>query len=208
MKRLIPDFLFDGALLAIILLSLPPYHRDVEAEPVRIDRLDGVGLAISKATQIRPRGVSKMQWQAALIELGRSESHYAEFVGQGFDGCRTRPGTCDPNKDGDPQSLGYWQIKRAPREPFPECKAAFKLDPKTQAGVDAQAGCASRRLTSAWYFCRGIHPAGDMAGAYSGDARGSSCAWKPAAGRAARQQRVYASLLRERAKREDVARSK
>ena len=111
--------------------------------------------------------------QAALVALGWHESRWARYVVSGY--CSDGPSgaRCDNGRARSP-----WQTHRS------ACPSAWALAEEDPRALERSAVCAVRLLRGARGRCRGMHPAGDLAGAFSGYARSSVCTWAPAAGRA------------------------
>lgn len=86
--------------------------------------------------------------RAALLAAGERESLWSARIGE--DRCQTGPKDqrCDPDKSGNPQALGYWQLQRR------ACPAAWKLT----HGPDRlliEADCSLRVLEWAKKRCGG-----------------------------------------------------
>lgn len=152
-----------------VMLSQPTWHGDLAETPEqRSDLLRPVAMAIELATEDQTE-------QAALVALGWHETGgWARFVVEGR--CKDGPTgmRCDNGRARSP-----WQVHRTRL-----CSAAWELaedDPRT---LERSAECAVRHLRGAMGRCRGLHPAGEWAGAFSGFARSAVCTWAPAAGRA------------------------
>lgn len=168
------------AILAVM-LSLPPWYGDTWESPEdRADFLRPVALAIELATEDTVE-------QAVLIALGYHESGYAGPVVLGR--CADMPAgvRCDNGRARSP-----WQLwARA-------CPSAWALAEDDPRALERSAACAVRLLRGARGRCRGMHPAGDVAGMFSGYARGGQCTWAPAAGRARSMASVLMGLEAER----------
>lgn len=172
------------ALLAI-LLSFPPHFTDAgEAPEAREARLTPVAESIAEAVKGHPDAVTIA---SALLELGRSETHYAAYVLEGR--CLDGPvgSQCDPDsRTGKPRARGPWQV-------WSWCREAWEYPAGSRESLRAEARCAARNWAYARHRCRGAHPAGTWAGAFSGY-RAQSCRWQPAAARATRMRSVHARL--------------
>lgn len=157
-----------------VMLAQPTWHGDLAETPEqRADLLRPVALAIELATHDTTE-------QAALIALGYHESGWARYVLEGR--CADGPpgARCDHGRARSP-----WQLWRR------ACPSAWELSEDDPRALERSAACAVRLLRGARGRCRGMHPAGDVAGMFSGYARGGVCTWAPAAGRA----RSMASVL-------------
>jgi hypothetical protein len=169
-----------------VLLALPKFSAEPtpETDAARESRLRPYGSAIADATEYRPRGISAELWAAALVELGRAESGFAAYVTD--DRCLEGPYRCDVDPEtGAPRARGAFQVWRAPREPYPACRAVWALPHDHVHRRRAEAVCASQRLAGAYHRCRGRHPDGDIAAAFAGF-RSIDCEWAPAGARSAR----------------------
>lgn len=159
-----------------VMLSQPTWHGDMAETPEqRADLLRPVAMAIELATEDQTE-------QAALISLGWHESRFARYVIEGR--CQDGPpgARCDNGRARSP-----WQLWRR------SCPSAWELAEDDPRAMERSAACAARLLRGARGRCRGMHPAGDLAGMFSGYARGGRCTWGPAAGRA---QSMGAVLMR------------
>jgi hypothetical protein len=99
---------------------------------------------------------------------------------------------CEDGPDGarcdNGRARGPWQIHKAP------CPALHELPLRSPERFDVGARCALRVWRGARYRCRGKHPAGDIAGAFSGY-QGSPCTLENAV---ARERSAWAALARIR----------
>lgn len=98
---------------------------------------------------------------AALVALGQHESTWARYIGE--DRCPEGPEgmRCDPDADGKPRALGYWQLHRT------ACPAAWSLAPSLDR-LFIEAECAAQAFALAADRCYGKNPDGVIAGALAG----------------------------------------
>jgi hypothetical protein len=170
----------DAARIHAVLLSLQPWHGDVESRSARRIRLGAIAIAIASVS----RGDRELA--ALLIEQGRAESHYAEHVHAGRCGKHPKspPGECDRLLARSP-----WQVHRPPSMPLAQWDA---LRGSSLTATTAAASLAARALRQGRASCGGI--VGPMRGAVSLAATGSSCRWPGAEARAARARRWMVRL--------------
>lgn len=164
------------AILAV-LLALPAWYQDV-GDADRPVWLAPVASAISRATESRAE-------VAALVALGFHESRYARYVVDGR--CSDGPigARCDNGRARTP-----WQVWRV------ACPVAWTHPDGSQESLDAAARCAAGLLRGGRGRCRGRHPAGDLAGAFSAY-RGASCTWSGGAARARSAGAALVAIERE-----------
>lgn len=146
-------------------LGASPASRWDADEDGREIRLDGIAIVIAEAS------ASDLD-AAILLALGWHESRFARYVGRG---CRDIPegaSDCDGGR-----ARSYWQAWRV------TCRSAWRLPRGSEAATLAFAACALRRFHGSAKRCRGRHPAGYWAGAFSGY-RSVDCLWAPGAERA------------------------
>jgi hypothetical protein len=164
-----------------VMLAQPTWHGDLAETPEqRADLLRPVAMAIELATEDTTE-------QAALVALGWHESRWARYVVSGH--CSDGPSgvRCDNGQARHP-----WQLHRS------ACPSAWALAEDDPRALERSAACAVRLLRGARGRCRGMHPAGDWAGAFSGFARGGQCTWAPAAGRARSMSAALMALEADR----------
>lgn len=145
-----------------VMLSQPTWHGDMAETPEqRADLLRPVAMAIELATEDQTE-------QAALISLGWHESRFARYVIEGR--CQDGPpgARCDNGRARSP-----WQLWRR------SCPYAWALAEDDPRALERSAACAVRLLRGARWRCRD-----GWRGAFAGYARGASCTWAPASGRA------------------------
>jgi hypothetical protein len=168
----------------LLLSSLPVHTTDRDEDPLsRSERLSDIALVVSIVAPSINRSTT-------LIETGRSETHFARYVGEGrcLDG---PPGMrCNPDSNGLPRSLSYWQLERS------ACPALFDAEDGTLEALCIAADCANHIWWAQYWRCYSKNPDGPIAGAFSGYATGESCVWKPATQRAARWYAVRNDLGR------------
>lgn len=165
-----------SAILAVM-LAQPAWYQDAAEPPeARADLLRPVALAIELATEDRTE-------QAALVALGYHESAWARYVVEGR--CADGPDgvRCDHGRARSP-----WQLHHR------ACPGAWELAEDDPRALERSAACAARQLRGAKGRCRGLHPAGDTAGMFSGYARSAVCTWAPGAARAMTMSAVLFKL--------------
>lgn len=173
--------------LLSVLLSLPVHFTDRD-EPVceRHERMHEVAKAIHAATE-RATGTAwrgtRSELAAALITLGKHESHFAGYVGSGD--CLSGPSDarCDLDpRTGQPRARSYWQIWQVAWPPL------WRLEPGTPEALQEAAYGAAVRWAGAWYRCRDRAPTSAV-GAFAGYG-GASCVTPKSTHRAVTWHRV------------------
>jgi len=156
-----------------VLQSMPPSRWDAEEPPEsRAERLSEVAEAITVASR-------DGRDAAMLLALGRSESNFAGYVGAGCVDIPDGAANCDRDpKTGESRARSYWQPWRR------TCPVAWSYPRGSREALFAFALCARKRFWGAANTCRDRHPAGYLAGGFSGYRRGAECAWAPGAKRA------------------------
>ncbi len=171
------EFAAVPAILAAM-LAQPVWYQDVHETPEqRADLLRPVAMAVALATEDRTE-------QAAMVALGWHESRWARYVIEGR--CKDGPdgARCDSGRARSP-----WQVHR-----YGLCRSAWTYaedDPRT---LELAAECAVRLLRGAKSRCRGLHPAGDWAGAFSQYGTGARCTRPKSAERVGTMQTVLMRL--------------
>lgn len=166
------------AILAV-LMGLPAWYEDAgEPRAARLELLGPVASAIAGASG------GDHQRAAALIALGWHESKFGRYVLEGR--CSDGPpgARCDNGR-----ARGAWQLWAV------ACPAAYQYPAGSLESLELEARCADRLLQGARGRCRGRHPAGALAGAFSGY-RGLDCRWPGGAGRARTAEAVLFELYR------------
>lgn len=158
------------------LLTLTPWREDAQ-DPgeVREEMLRPWAEAIA-ATAV------SYEHAAAMVAVGRHESRWARYILEGrcLDG---PPGLqCDLKPNGEPWSIGPWQLRKV------ACPEAW--EPAASPYIHAR--CAARLLLGAKSRCAGIHPGGEWAGAFSGFNVG--CQWPGAVERERTRKSVLSRL--------------
>lgn len=115
-------------LRALLELAAADSDRDLTREEREVN-LTGVAMAIAAVAR---------NWDEAayLIAQGNHESHYASHIRWGW--CMQHE--CDMDKDGNPQSLGVWQVKTK------YCKTADTLE--------GQVACSLRQARYGLAVCK------------------------------------------------------
>lgn len=172
----------NAELILSAMLSLPQYVADRgDTQEARAALLKPYAEAVADVS----RG---NRWKAsALIALMWHESRLARYVVEGrcLDG---KPGQqCDKDpRTGQPRARGATQVWRW-------CTEAWRHPAGSWESIRGEVACASRMLSAGLQRCRGRHPEGDTAGAYSAY-RNGACTWRPAAARARRAASILATL--------------
>lgn len=172
------------AVLAV-LLSLPTWQGDRDdTEAARRALLEPVAVAVAASSE-EPRVV------AAVVTQGLRESRYARYVIENR--CHEGPAgaRCDEDECGNPRARGPWQLWRV------ACPSAYEYGAGTQESLLEEARCIARLWHGGLRRCQGLHPAGDVAGAFAALRGGASCQSRTAGARAAEHERVMGMLFRE-----------
>lgn len=160
------------------MLAQPTWYQDVEETPeARADLLRPVAMAVTLATEDPTE-------QAALVALGWHESRWARYVIEGR--CHDGPSgaRCDNGR-----AVSPWQVWAV------ACPPAHTLPPDHPVVNERAAACAVRLLRGGRSRCRGLHPAGDWAGAFVAYGGGASCQRRSGAERARTMQTVMPMLF-------------
>lgn len=167
-----------------VLMGLVPWYGDRDdTEAQRRALLQPIAADIAFAVAEKSDGLSPELKASAVMAVGDHESHWARYViearcSEGPPGAR-----CDEG------------LARGPfQQHASACPRAYRHPEGSRESLREEARCAVRLLTGALRRCRGRHPAGDWAGAFSGY-RSASCEWKPAARRAQTMNLMYQKLL-------------
>jgi len=166
-----------------LLMGLSRHFTDAdESYAERAGRLAVVAVAIVDATG------GDIGRAARVVALGQAESNFARYVTEGR--CQDGPvgSRCDPNRHGEPQSLGPWQQRRC------SCPRAWDAPMGSVEQLRASARCADRILREAHRRCQ-RRVADPEAGAFGGY-RGVDCAWQGGVRRAEMSRRYRARLQR------------
>lgn len=153
--------------ILLVLLAQGPHTTDLdEGEASRRARLDAVASAIAEASE---RYADPPRVAAALLVIGRRESHWARYVGEGR--CSEGPVgmRCDPDKKGVARARTYWQLWSK------ACAPAWEASPGSREELSAAAKCAAGLWVGASQRCQDA-PDGAIAGAFAGYRSG--CLWK------------------------------
>ena len=164
------------------MLALPQYVGDRDDNP---DKRSELYRPLAQTIAAEARG--NRSKEAALVTLAWLESRLARYVLEGR--CKEGPRgmRCDAHpRTGVPRARGAFQV-------WGWCRDAWRHPEGSIESMRAEARCASRMLSAGLQRCRGRHPAGDWAGAFSGY-RNGACTWAPAAARARRMETVLARL--------------
>ena len=164
-----------------VLLGTNPSSFDMETPAQRRDRMEEVADSIDWASD------GDLRRQAALLAVGQHETYWAAYTETCLEIPKGAP-DCDQK-----QARGYWQAWKV------SCPSGWRMEPGSHEALLAFADCADAHFWSAYRRCRGRHPAGDIAGAFSGY-RGASCTRKSAAKKAgtfARKVQLLEQLARE-----------
>lgn len=158
-----------------VMLALPTFYGDRgETFDQRYKLLEPLAFEIVSAA-----GGSR--WRASLlVTTAYAETRLARFVIEGR--CEEGPVgmRCDySHKLKRSLSRGVFQLKEE------SCRAAYQYPAGSRESLREEARCAIRQLGAAKKRCAGVHPAGDLAGMFSGYG-GNSCIWPAAAERAKR----------------------
>jgi hypothetical protein len=172
------------AILAV-LLGLPLWQGDRDdTDEARRALLEPVAVAISAASDDR-------QVVAAVITQGLRESRYARAVIENR--CHEMPAgaRCDEDECGNPRARGPWQLWRV------ACRSAYEYGAGTQESLIEEAACIARLWRGGLRRCQGLHPDGDMAGAFAALRGGVSCQSRTAGERSRTMQTVMLRLVTE-----------
>jgi hypothetical protein len=153
-------------MILAVLLSLPPWHGDVETREEREARMRVVAQAIDTAAA----GDRKLA--LLLVVLGESESHYARHIHEG----QCRPWECDRGK-----SVSPWQIRSGPWLSHEAWEGMRGAD---LAATTRAAQYVARSLRHGLRACKSSMPS-PLHGAFSVTARGG-CGWPGAQRRVVR----------------------
>ena len=177
------------SIILAILLAAPAFTAEPtpETHEDRHTRLWILSTEIAAASRTQP-GVAPYEVAAALLTLGKLESGWAAYVGNGECASGPRGMRCDPDKrTGVPRARSYWQVHVG------ACPQAWREEPGSLEELRAAARCAARHWSGARLRCRGRHPSGDDAGAFSGY-RSNTCDWPGGTYRAREYTRMLAAL--------------
>lgn len=162
------------------MMGQPAWYEDASETPEqRADLLRPVAMAITLATEDPTE-------QAALVALGWHESRWARYVVEGRCQDGPRGARCDNGRARSP-----WQVWAV------ACPSAHRLPESHPVVVERAAACAVRLLRGGRSRCRGLHPAGDWAGAFVAYGGGASCTRRSGADRAATMRSVMLRLYEE-----------
>lgn len=160
----------EQAVLAI-LMKFPEYEpEDAEAKRARLSIAAGAIVAASDGDVVRV---------GRLIALGRVESGFARYVGEGRCEDGPKDARCDPDQSGRPTSRTYWQQKER------TCPETWSHPEGSVDEIYAAARCADEKLRG------GLNGCGTLAGAF-GVYAGAGCNWLGGRPRA-RLSRLFAS---------------
>lgn len=164
------------------MLGQPAWYEDASETPEqRADLLRPAAMAITLATEDPTE-------QAALVALGWHESRWARYVLEGRCADGPEGARCDSGRARSP-----WQV-----HDYGLCRAAWSYAESDPRALEAAASCAVRLLRGAKSRCRGQHPAGDWAGAFSQYGTGARCTRPKSAERAATMRTVLPMILGDR----------
>lgn len=152
-----------------VLESLPVAWVDRDEDPeLRRERLAILAAELAAAAEDRA------DWDvvtSAGIEIAWAESRLARYVADGR--CEDGPegSRCDIDPaTGIPRARGYFQQWKA------ACPLAYEHPAGSRESLQQEARCVVRLWSAARVRCRGRHPAGEWAGAFSGY-RSVDCRW-------------------------------
>jgi len=167
-----------------VLMGLTPWNGDVnDTEAERRALLQPIAADIAFAATEKSDGLGAVLKASAVLAVGDHESHWARYVIEG---------RCDEGPVGARCDEG---LARGPfQQHASACPRAYRHPEASRESLREEARCAVRLLTGALRRCRGRHPAGNWAGAFSGY-RSASCAWKPAARRQKTLWAMHRKLL-------------
>ena len=175
--------------LLAALLSLRPFHTDVETESERLARLTTISAAIAAAaveatcegakpeatcTAVYPGNTRELAF--LLVSQAYHETRLAKHVHEGR--CRTHIGECDSGR-----AIGLWQLQAGPHLPKDEWK--------TLAGTDFDATRRSA-FEAARALGRGLNYCRSTRGAIALYATGRTCNWQHADARYASYRNLLA----------------
>lgn len=187
-----------------VLLKHPAYYYErldvcavqgcaAEASTARESRLEHDSRVMARAA-LKPRGgLSSWEQAAVLLAHGQAETNWARYVGEGH--CDKPPDPraprCDPHpKTGEPQARTYFQVHQA------RCPRAWEKPQGSPDELYEASLCTVSGFIEARGRCRGRHPQGELAGAFSGLALGLRCTWPKAGKRALRYGQILVELQR------------
>ncbi len=116
---------------------LAVYHEDRD-NPDKAAHLQALASAIEKASDARPKGVSRKDWQALLVTVGYWESTFS---------LRIHAGNCKPKECDAGRARSPWQMHRNVFN-APVWDQMFGLE-----HVELQAKTASEMLTRSYWQC-------------------------------------------------------
>ena len=168
----------------VLLMAMPRHSADAhETYAERAGRMALASFAIVDAADGHPLRCAR------LLALGRSESGFAAYIGEGRCKDGPRGSRCDLDARGRPQSRGYWQPQRR------ACPAAWAAPAGSVEGTRAAARCADRLMRAGLSRCSTYIEGPDKEpGAFAGY-NGGDCGWSGARRRARLSHAYHAKIL-------------
>lgn len=185
------------ALILAILVALAPFYGDKETPERRLVRLESAAEAMAAAAEKYRDRIPPLMTAAALITLGKHESNFAQFVGEGrcLDGPKGMRCDQDPST-GEPRARSYYQLWKV------ACPKLWETEPGSREEQMVAADCAIVNWAKGWHACGPKHPDGRIAGAFAGYRTQSNCKWAPAKKRASTMAHFQSKLNAEKRRRE------
>lgn len=159
--------------LLLLLIAMPRWHGDRDdTEEQRRAILAPVAAAQHAACKDAPKLLAGSRCYAALTAVAQHETHLARYILEGRCEDGPRGQRCDwDDSTKQPRARGAYQIWQS------VCPEAWRHPAGSAESTRLEARCAVRRLTGAYYRCRGRHPGGDWAGMFAGY-RSIDCTWR------------------------------
>jgi hypothetical protein len=139
---------FNWLLAAVLALPTSRYDRDPSVAEAKAAQRREIASAVADAAAAQRWPGPKYELAALLLAVGQRESGFALHVGRG----ELRRWEGDPDKDGNPRSVSFWQIQRKAAS-SPEAWAAARSDIRVAARE------AARVLARSRYQCRTLERA-------------------------------------------------
>lgn len=156
------------------LMAQPPAVVDTESKHERAIRMRGVARDVTRVSR-------KERDAAVLLALGWHESRWAQYVGAGCVEIPEGAADCDAGL-----ARSYWQVHKW-------CRPGWRLRRGHAKAPREFANCAIRHWRGALARCRNKHPAGELAGGFSGY-RFAPCDWSGGVERAKTYRRMLEAL--------------
>jgi hypothetical protein len=129
-----------GEPLSSAMARLPVYFEDRSDLEAKAEHTRQLAAAIEKASDARPKGVSRADWQALLVAVGYWESTFSMRIHRGD--CYVKKGECDAGRARSP-----WQMHRNTFT-APVWDLLFGIE-----HVELQARTASEMLARSYWQC-------------------------------------------------------